>query len=73
MTDWLPSAIKEGGFFAIAILSMVVALGIFREYLKLVSLMVEMVRSSTAADTNLIGTINRLVAVVEARNASERK
>lgn len=69
--EWLLPIIKEGGFFALAVLSMVVTIAIYKEYLKLVALVVDMVKASAVADTNLVNTINRLVAVVEARNSGE--
>jgi uncharacterized membrane-anchored protein len=71
MPEWLAVAIKEGGFFALAIFALALAGLVFREYLKLVNVVLQMQKDSTTADVKLLSSVERLTAVVEARNAAE--
>lgn len=73
MPEWVAEALKQGGLFAVACLAIWFALIVFREYIKLNAVLVEIAKGDAVSDTKLLASMTQLVEAVKEANAERRR
>jgi ABC-type siderophore export system fused ATPase/permease subunit len=73
MPEWVAEALKQGGLFAVACLAIWFALFVFREYVKLNAVIVELAKADAVSDTKLLGSMTQLIDAIKEANTERRR